>query len=298
MMIDVSNCAAIVAHANCADGIASAMILHRAYPDMGVIFAQYGEPSLEELPVGAYLFCDITPPRSRAQAFVDAGSAVLDHHHHARDIVEMFGDRGMYSGEPGISGAVLACHHASASLGIDNYADAHRLSRLVGIRDTWLTGHGSWRDACAVSEALRFFGASFFLLREGEFVRPNEMEVGHILVQKTHLRASRAARQANMQEVSDVRLAIIPDGSLSSDAAEFIRTTDEDIPARSADALAAFTIKPDHSVVWSLRSLRDGVDVGAFAKERGGGGHVKAAGFTVHSRGLASGLRLTLCKPL
>jgi len=49
--------------------------------------------------------------------------------------------------------------------------------------------------------------------------------------------------------------------------------------AKDAPFGASFSVLPDGKAVYSLRSRDDGADVGAIAKEMGGGGHRAAAGF-------------------
>jgi len=78
-VIDCSKVTKLITHDSCADGLASAMIVKDALPAVEVVFAQYGTPSLEELePSPGLLFCDLTPPRARAQAFADAGAICAD----------------------------------------------------------------------------------------------------------------------------------------------------------------------------------------------------------------------------
>ncbi len=114
-MIDVEKLSAVrrvIVHANCADGMASAMILHDALPDAEVVFLQHGTAEFLSLPATTgMLFCDISPPADRVAEFVGVGAIVLDHHKTVRDVVEAFGDCGVFADEtkePGVSGALLA----------------------------------------------------------------------------------------------------------------------------------------------------------------------------------------------
>ena len=102
----------IVSHENCADGLASAMILKDVLPKAKVVFLQYGTPDHVNLVAEeGMIFCDFSPPPARAQEFVDVGAIVLDHHKTAKAVVALFGDLGVFADEkddPGVSGAVLA----------------------------------------------------------------------------------------------------------------------------------------------------------------------------------------------
>ncbi|HZL96812.1 MAG TPA: hypothetical protein VFB99_24365 [Vicinamibacterales bacterium] len=52
----------IVTHADCADGIASAMLLHDALPEATVEFVQYNTPEWRDLAATpGMLFCDMIP---------------------------------------------------------------------------------------------------------------------------------------------------------------------------------------------------------------------------------------------
>lgn len=121
----------LITHKNatgpCPDGVASALIVKDALPNVEVVFVSYGSPEYEGLvPEPGVLFCDIVPHAERdreaphlltergfaqARAWVDADAVVLDHHKGVADLVAMFGERGVYADaekEPGVSGAVLA----------------------------------------------------------------------------------------------------------------------------------------------------------------------------------------------
>src|SRR5256885_13008647 len=68
----------IVAHDECADGTASAILLHDALPGAEVVFADYGGAAGRPVAGPGLLFCDFSPPAARADEFVAAGAIVLD----------------------------------------------------------------------------------------------------------------------------------------------------------------------------------------------------------------------------
>lgn len=157
----------IIVHADCPDGIASAMILHDCLPDAEVIAVAYG-PEREALEPGpADLFCDMTPPESKTAAFVEAGAIVLDHHKGAREFVERFGELGVYADadeEPGVSGAVLAYREVWYRGGIsDKQQFVRNFAEVVGIRDCWLRLNKAWTVACERAEVLMFHPLSYWL---------------------------------------------------------------------------------------------------------------------------------------
>lgn len=166
----------IVTHANCADGMMSAILLHDVLPSAEILFLTYNTKEHAELEAKpGMLFCDMTPPRARFQEFLseDLGTIVLDHHVKAKDLVLAFGKRGFFADEnedPGISGAVLAhdlIWHPEQKLRMslsDNgagflqrVAEITDVVELVGIYDTWQKYHSRWMEACYLTEVLRFF---------------------------------------------------------------------------------------------------------------------------------------------
>jgi oligoribonuclease NrnB/cAMP/cGMP phosphodiesterase (DHH superfamily) len=265
----------IVTHANCPDGKASAIILNRFFPEARVIFLQYNSKQHLELEAKpGMLFCDFSPPRERIQDFVQAGAYVLDHHKYAKDIVEAFGDHGVYASEEerGVSGAVLAYREVIEPI-FGEMEDPRRLATLAGIRDCWVKESPLWQEAAEQAAALQFFDWEY-LLSKGFGVE--EMELGKYLYQKTLTKA----KDIVANNLLDCGKIAIMSGLETSDVADALFEINPKI-----DILAgfAFVIENNKSkMVVSLRS-RTGVDVGCIAKRNGGGGHGQAAGFSIEA---------------
>ena len=283
--MDCSRITKLVTHDACADGLASAMIVRDALPEVEVLFAQYGTPSLETLVASSgLLFCDITPPRARAREFVEAGAIVLDHHKHARDVVALFGDRGVFADEetrPGVSGALLAYEHVwcpNTPRGYGGHVDVQGFARLVGVRDTWQTKSPSWQLAGDLYASLMGMPREYWLgpraisralsdesIELGRMRRKQRTEtVAKICIGGTLELTDRAGR----------RWAVFPDGAqLTSDVAEAMR-------ARGFPVTCGWFQTVADGAVQTILSLRsDGsLDVGALCTSLGGGGHSRAAG--------------------
>jgi hypothetical protein len=290
-MIDASAVTKLITHDNCADGLASAMLVRDALPHVEVVFAQYNTPSLEQLPATAgLLFCDITPPRARAGEFVEAGAIVLDHHTHARDIVELFGERGVFADEsdhPGVSGALLAFEHVRGDAVVhrrwDRRGVAAEFARLVGIRDTWQRDSPDWDHANDLHAALMGLPQAYWLRTDGRGIS-NAMSVDSFELGKMW-RAKRAATVAEICGTGSLGLvdptgrewAVFPDArGHTSDVAEAGRLFGIPVTCGWFQTVAYGALK----TVLSLRS--DGtLDVGALCKRFGGGGHSRAAGCTL-----------------
>lgn len=296
----------LITHDNCADGLASAMIVRDAIPDIEIVFAQYGQPSLEALPAEeGLLFCDISPPRESVAEFVAAGATVLDHHKHARDVVEAFGDRGVFAdeiAEPGVSGAVLAYVHVwMPTVWHDGFPRARQVSdfaRWTGIRDTWQKGSPEWELANDLHSVLMGLPREFWLRPGGisKALGGDMLELGRLFRDKRLAKARElAASGCILVRGTDDRVwGTFPDpAAYTSDVAEALRE-------RGIPLCCGWFQQVTNSRLETVLSLRsDGsVDVGALASTFGGGGHSKAAGCRIdESNALAAVVRVTAGRP-
>jgi len=295
----------LITHDNCADGLASAMIVRDAFPDIEVVFAQYGQPSLEALPAEeGLLFCDITPPRERVAEFVAAGATVLDHHKHARDIVEAFGVRGVFADEiarPGWCGAVLAYTHLWVPTrweGLPNIDVVSRFAHWTGIRDTWQRDSLEWEAANDLHSVLMGLPREFWL-RPGAISKAlggDMLELGRLFRDKRLDKAQGlAASGCILVRGADNRVwGTFPDSAAyTSDVAEALR--EQGVPLCCGWFQQVTNGRLE--TVLSLRS--DGsVDVGALAATFGGGGHSRAAGCRIdESNAMAAVARVTAGRP-
>ena len=286
--MEFSNIKTLVTHAHCPDGIASALIVLDALPQkIDVKFCQYNTKEHIQLKATpGMLFADFTPPRERLQEFLDAEAIVLDHHKTQRDIIEAFGPNGLFGDEtldPGVSGTVLAWRHiwlktpkrdihGSYANWVSNFA------RLIGIRDTWQKTNPDWDLACATSSALIFPPTDDLLALGLENLcigwDTRYGWAGEINYAKHKERCKYVANQAfRWVSPKGTRLALFQGTGISSDATEHLP---------DADLVVGFDVSYDDNKVkytYSLRS-RTNFDCSKFARQFGGGGHTKAAGFS------------------
>lgn len=296
----------LITHANCPDGIASALIVKDALPDVKVSFMLHGSKEHRELePVSGTLFCDFTPyvgdtskyPFNREEGsvvdcWVKAGAIVLDHHPTARDVVEAFGENGIFGlNEKNECGAWLAYEHVWAPLMASGRgagpADLVReFAELAAIRDTWKRGDPRWEAACQQAAELIFWG---FEHRSkaitaggipGWAVRDERL--GQHLLDKQLEAAQRSVDEAHYFQTTKGTLVCMFQGvSTTSDAAELFDNPGQ-VP--SPDLVVGFHYKVDAGKLQLQFSTRShtGFDCASFAKSHpGGGGHKAAAGFTV-----------------
>lgn len=274
----------IVSHANCPDGIASAMICKHVFPEARVCMLLYG-PERDELPVeDGMLFVDMTPPERRMREFVEAGAVVLDHHKTAKPIVEAFGQNGVFGDEdkePGVSGAVLAFRHVYKPWVVGGHAviDAcEEFSRLVGVRDTWQRSSASWEEACAVSEALKFYPVEDLLDGDLPYLTEEERDVGRLLRKRSQNNIAKAASKllfSSTRSGCTFAFGMLQYESVS-DTAEYLRERG------LADVLVSWWSEYNGQMLHHVSLRSNGViDVGKFARRFGGGGHTRSAGFEV-----------------
>jgi oligoribonuclease NrnB/cAMP/cGMP phosphodiesterase (DHH superfamily) len=270
----------IVTHANCPDGKASAMMLKKVYPNAEVKFITNNSKEHTEMePTPGIIFCDFSPHPSIAQRFVEAGSYVLDHHKYSKDVVEAFGERGVFAdemNEPGVSGAVLAFREVYLPWAKENGSGKNEINRLkefvtlVGIRDCWLENNPAFRTACEQSSMMHFYDEQY-LLDQGEIYK-SDLKLGKYLYKRD---LARAKETAEKKLIIRDKIAVMC-GTDTSDVAGIAA----DI--HGIDILAGFKIvieEGNAKVVVSMRS-RGETDVGVIAKANGGGGHKHAAGFS------------------
>lgn len=149
----LKNIKLVVVHANCPDGMASAIFVKDAMPDVEIQFIQYNTDEHKALtPRPNVMFCDFSPfaetaevegpdgkkthaltdlGKEQVKAWVDAGALLLDHHAAVKQIgmLQPFVDAGLArfgdeATEPGVCGAVLAYRHVWRPILDEAYADA------------------------------------------------------------------------------------------------------------------------------------------------------------------------------
>lgn len=285
-MLDLSNVRIAVVHTPCMDGLASAMVIQEALPQVDeVVFCSYGQQQLELKAEPGMLFCDFTPARERVAEFVAAGAIVLDHHVHARDIVEAFGERGRFSNEPGESGAVLAFLHLWNGEVFDPRRSQRtwEFARLVGVRDTWQKDSPDWGRALELHAVLEAFPREVWLEDGAIHVAMKGLDqgLGKSLIERKAATIARIVehglvKQHTRSHAGDQLWA------LSCSPSELVSDLAEAARAAGVDVLVNVQLQVEQGrpqFLVNLRSDKEGLDVGALAKRFGGGGHRAAAGF-------------------
>jgi hypothetical protein len=285
----------IVTHDNCSDGIASAMLLRQVLPNAKVTFCQYETTLHKTMEVEeGMVFCDFSPHITRVNDFLAAGAIVLDHHGGpAKEVTLAFAEKGLGAfadekADPGVSGAMLAFREVwkplagSLSPGFydDNQMAAFELAELAGVRDTWQKDSALWREACASAESLRFWPWDHVERHNNPDGWKRLLEIGPILIDRNEKKLENILKGSYQHVSSKGRRVTIFEGlKPTSDAAERLGDTND-----LTTGLAFFTEKNAEGqtqmvMVFSNRS-RGNFNCRNYALAHGGGGHIKAAGFS------------------
>ena len=275
----------IITHANCPDGMASAILLDYVFPHIEIEFYIHSDNSYLNMKAEpGMLFCDIAPPAQRAEEFIENKSIVLDHHKGAKDLVLSFGDRGVFADEteePGVSGAYLAWREvfsAIVSESLPVYENAKEFARIAGVRDTWQVSNPDFIKSCHQASMLTFYSWDYWhSLEYVDFVFSNEMNVGRKLFEKRKLDVKKCIENSLIYNLNGYKVAIFNDpNKLCSDVAESLRKDGVSIIA----GFSYFKKDNNMNLGYSLRS-DESFNVQEFASTLGGGGHSRASGFSV-----------------
>ncbi len=293
-------------HDNCADGTASAMILRDVLPSAKVTFCQYGTKLHAEIPAEpGMLFCDFSPPVSRVKEFLDQQTIVLDHHGGpAKESTLAFAEKGLGAfadekTDPGVSGALLAYNEVWVPLAHErdnellrkaSYPEEHKklvgersecskailqLATLAGIRDTWQKNDERWQTACENAEATRWW--PWELVEKTPWGQWAELfRIGPILMARNMRNVDKCIEGAFRFTSGKGRKVTVFEGlKPSSDAAEKMGETND-----LTIGLGFLVEAGQPKLLFSTRG-RGTFHCRNLAMAHGGGGHVKAAGFSV-----------------
>ena len=280
----------IVTHANCADGTASAIILFDAFLRPNLKPIRFIRPGSEEhrslSPSAGLLLCDIAPQPSRAAEFASSDVIVLDHHKHSQAIVEAcpYGIFADADADQGVSGALLALRHvwdalwdASTHRSREYRETALDFATLIGISDTGQRHNPRWRKARALAAMLRVFPASSWMDRSGCVFGQSwwreRMALGEpLLAQQDRAVRSDHRGALRLRTTKGTRVLVVNSLSTLTDMQEL---------EPDCDLIVGFIYTVDAGKPAMALSMRSsaGIDCGALAVTRGGGGHAQAAGF-------------------
>lgn len=268
----------VLYHANCMDGFCSAWLCHLAWPDAEFVPVRYGQ-SPPDVSGRDVLVVDFSYKRdvllemkARAHSLV-----VLDHHRTARDELDGL-DFCTFDLEK--SGARLAWDYLAGIGRLPRQAvwqlteeepEPHWIVDYVEDRDLWRWKQPHSRD---VNAALASYDHDFRIWDAIALQNPLQMaDQGVHITRYQEKVVDDHVRNAREVELDGHRVLAVNATTLFSE-----------IGGRLAEGRAfgiCWFVRQDGKAQVSLRSRDGGVDVSEVARRFGGGGHPRAAGFTV-----------------
>lgn len=294
-------------HSRDLDGICSAAIIKKKYPEAALLGYHYGEDDIplfeaikEEKP-DLVIMVDVSLPIPRMELMAEmCGNLVwVDHHVSARkDFVAHFGVEELsdYSEMLGWKFKYVYDSSIAACEGLWKYLfpdeEIPLGVQLLGKYDTWRQGTEAvyemsyssmnWDDALNFQMGMRLpdnysIGSICGMLSND---KPYEFVDVQILRGKTILAYQAAQDVYYLQNLSSyvrqwegLKCLVKIGGNSSSTAFESVWNPE-------LHDLCASCYYDGKTWTYSLSTMKDGVDLSALAKKFGGGGHVKAAGFS------------------
>lgn len=260
----------IIYHANCWDGLCAAWICRKALgPDCEFIQCQYGDtpPNVDNKDV---YIVDFSFKREILEnIYARANSVlVLDHHKTAEEELK------------GLPYCKFDMGKSGARLAWENFYPEKESSWLINYiedRDLW-----AWKllDSKILNAAIRSYPMTFDILDELEQLNGYKAQDRLKDEGAAILRAQQQIIYGLVANASEViiegyKVLIVNATCYISEVAGAL--------AKNRPFGVVWFETNDGKRVYSLRSDNDGVDVSKIAKLHGGGGHAKAAGFSIPS---------------
>lgn len=299
----------VLYHKNCCDGFTAAWLFGSsshlvADIDMEFHAVQYGHPPPELRPGSAVLILDFSYPRDVLERLADEGRAVvvLDHHETAqKDIdveprfpapphpVEFITEEvppGVYvEFDMARSGAMMTLDWIRYLVSKKSPPIDYPMSivHLVQDRDLW-----QWKYGDRTQGLHAWLTSGPYTFERWNYADENLEEV---------IQEGRAIVKYRYQLIRDIAISGVRVGTvepwdhlvgafvngpskLASDLCDFVLTHCKGL-ARPPDYAVCYSISPDGELYGSIRSRDIAVNVADIARAFGGGGHARAAGFTI-----------------
>lgn len=263
----------VLFHGGCSDGFCAAWVYRRNVdPAAEFRSVQYNvlPPPVAGRPV---VLLDFAYDRSTTMALREQAASLilLDHHETAaRELA-------------GLEFCVFDQGKSAARMTWEHFFDPQQQGSLSAV--PWLVAYTEdrdlWRwalpDSKAVNAALSSYPRRFEIWDELAARGPEELAVeGRAILRYQHQLIRPRVRNHGWTTIANVRVPVTNATFLTS---EIGNALSQDQPFA-----AVFFITPENRVVYNLRSQgEEGMDVGAIAKQYGGGGHRNAAAFTVEA---------------
>ena len=267
----------VLYHASCWDGFGAAWAAWLKFGERAVYKAvQYGQglPALDWTGKTVYIL-DFAYSRAELEAIAAQASAllVIDHHATAREALD--------NPAAGNFAAIFDGDHSGAALTWAYFHPDTPMPLMLGYvedRDLW-----RWQmpDSKAYNAALRVYPLEFALWCElAERSAAELISEGQGVLREQQRIIDSHVRHAVVQEFYGHQVPVTNASMLYSEIGHALCDANPDAPFAVAYFIIEATPEKSRQVVYTLRRSRGDFDLGAFAKEHGGGGHAAAASFS------------------
>lgn len=298
MNLDHINRPLVYYHKNCTDGWCSAWLAHQRWSDAELIAVDYGDVhkdlSIVQRCAGRHvLVVDFSFPREDLLGIkeIAASILVLDHHVTARDALS------------GLDFCVFDMDRSGAGLCLDHFFPGPReLQEFSLYRDSISWSRHFLATRVEDTDLWRFSFRESKAVRAALTTVPKDVEAWDSLdVYSLESKGSSilAYQDAMIERICESAYEIEwPEGKLLVANTQVLQSeVGNALSDRAPSPLRTVLLwhrAEDGSIRCSLRSHKDGADVSALAKARGGGGHAHAAGFRAAGWDVVVGIQRTV----
>lgn len=270
----------VIYHGNCADGFSAAWCFWRKYGGSADYVAGVYQQAPPDVAGRDVYLVDFSYKRAVVEQMLKVANSVclIDHHKTAIEDLQPLFMQDSWTGEPKQLAHFTDLHRSGATLAWDYLFPGEARPLLLGHiedRDLWRFKLAGTRELSAY-----VFSHDYSFERWDALMRADQVELlqmtaaGAAIERKHHKDVAELVRVCQRRMLiagHDVPVASLP-YTLVSDAAHLMA---------QGEPFAACYWDTAAGRVFGLRAADDGLDVSDVAKQYGGGGHAKAAGFAV-----------------
>lgn len=267
-------------HSYCPDGIMARNIMMKYIfkNKPGDFFKAMSAGDKKLTVVDNALFVDCAPSDEQIEEFLSRGALILDHHASRLETYKrmeaLYPNRIFYGeNELGQSGTALAMTVVDM-MGLGS-ANDKMVAYLSGLADCWLKDQYDFDEARALANFVANMGNSYTDVPDLKVIGP----IANHMYRNYKNKLEEKAKQSYLKTMYGYKVYFY-NGTNVSDLAELLRT-------QGADLIVGWQLRnlvtEDISKLGLVVSLRSGnnLDVDGIASDFGGGGHKKAAGFSL-----------------
>lgn len=260
----------VIYHGNCADGFSGAWCFWRKYGDGADYFAASYQKDPPDVTGRVVYLVDFSYKRDVVKAMIQSALSVTLVDHHKTALEDLDGLPGLFM--------YTDLERSGATLAWDFLFPGENRPLLLGHvedRDLWRFRLPGTREIQAVMFSHEYSFELWDRMMAADRAELTQMTVaGAAIERKHHKDIAELLKTCKRRMViggHDVPVANMP-GTMASDAGHILA---------QGERFAAIYWDTADGRKFSLRAADDGDDVAEIAKAYGGGGHAKAAGFTV-----------------